>query len=83
MTLYDELSTYPGVPSAFADPATSGDDPAVVPLHLRTPTLDVRLLSMLTTIARAHDVTVQELRIESLVPADAASAAALRALRPE
>jgi transcriptional regulator with XRE-family HTH domain len=71
VTLYDELSTYLGVPSAFVDPAASGDDPVVVPLHLRTPTLDVRLLSMLTTIARAHDVTVQELRIESLVPADA------------
>jgi hypothetical protein len=79
--LYAEVSAYPGVPNPFADPAAAADDPIVVPLHHRTRTLDVRLLSMLTTIARAHDVTVQELRIESLVPADAASADALRALR--
>lgn len=80
MALYDEVSAYPGVPSPFAGVTDAGDDPVVVPLHLRTATVDVRLLSMLTTLARAHDVTVQELRIESLVPADPASADALRAL---
>lgn len=80
MALYDEVSAYPGVPSPFSGVTDAGDDPVVVPLHLRTATVDVRLLSMLTTLARAHDVTVQELRIESLVPADPASADALRAL---
>jgi hypothetical protein len=37
---------------------------------------------MMATLARAHDVTVQELRVETLVPADRVSLAALRALAP-
>jgi transcriptional regulator with XRE-family HTH domain len=75
-----EVTAYPGVASPFAATPDATDEPVVVPLHIRTPPLDVRLLSMMATLARAHDVTVQELRIESLVPADQASAAALRAL---
>jgi len=51
-----------------------------VPLHVRTNGFEARLLSMMATLARAHDVTVQELRVETLVPADGASLAALRGL---
>lgn len=70
---------------AMASPSTS---PAVsatvrdlaVPLHLSLGGHDLRLLTMIATIGAAHDVTVQELRIETLLAADAATRDVLAAL---
>ncbi len=70
----------PGVPTSWrARPPGRTADPFLT-VHLRSETLDVRVFSMITTIGTPLDVTVEELRIESFFPADAASEHALRAL---
>ncbi|MFI6517991.1 helix-turn-helix domain-containing protein [Spirillospora sp. NPDC050679] len=69
--LIDELETY--APPA-ADTPNLG--PAV-PLELSSPHGDLRLLAMIATFSMAHDVTVAELRLETFLPADDATAARL------
>ena len=51
-------------------------------VHLRSPTLEVRLFTMLTSIGTPLDVTAEEIHIETYFPADDASEAALLALTP-
>jgi transcriptional regulator with XRE-family HTH domain len=72
-----ELRALPGVPDARTFPATI--EP-VMPLHLKHGDLELRLFTMLSQAGGAQDVTAAELHIETLMPADAASEAALRAL---
>jgi hypothetical protein len=50
----------------------------LLPIHLRSGQVDIRLLSVLATIVAPTDVTVQELRIETFFPADAESVEVLR-----
>ncbi|WP_412540254.1 helix-turn-helix transcriptional regulator [Longispora sp. K20-0274] len=50
-----------------------------VPLRLRTADGELRLLTTLTSFATAVDVTLAELHLEAFLPADAATAAILRA----
>jgi hypothetical protein len=50
----------------------------LLPIHLRSGQVDIRLLSILATIVAPTDVTVQELRIETFFPADAESVEVLR-----
>ena len=45
----------------------------LLPLHIRTDTLELRLFSTIMTLGTPQDVTLQELRIETLFPADEAS----------
>lgn len=45
----------------------------LLPLHIRTPAFDLRLFSTIMTLCMPHDVTLQELRIETWFPADQAS----------
>ena len=78
--LYREISAYPDLPLSHPRADDLETEPVVVPLHVRADGFEARLLSMMATLARAHDVTVQELRVETLVPADRASLDALRAL---
>lgn len=72
--LADELAAY--VPP-LADP---GDDYLgfAVPLRLRCPEGELRLLTTLTSFATAVDVTVAELHLEAFLPADAETAEILR-----
>jgi hypothetical protein len=50
-----------------------------VELRLATPGGELAFLSTVTTFGTALDVTVSELSIEAFLPADEATAAALRA----
>jgi len=70
--LHAELSRY--VPPARAAPGHLG---FAVPLELRTPHGDLRLMTTITSFATAVDVTVSELRLEAFLPADQATAATL------
>ena len=70
--LYEELSAYPG---PYGEPVAHE---VFVPLHISGPDGELRLLSTRTTFATAVDVTVSELAIETFLPADEATAAALR-----
>jgi transcriptional regulator with XRE-family HTH domain len=49
-----------------------------VPLRLRTSLGELQLMTTVTTFATAIDVTLAELRLEAFLPADAATAEALR-----
>ena len=65
------------------EPARTTDRPEhpVLPLHLDHPQLgELRLWSTITHFGAAWDVTLDELSIESFVPADAATRAALERL---
>lgn len=52
-----------------------------VPLRLRTSLGELHLMTTVTTFATAIDVTLAELRLEAFLPADAATAEALRKAR--
>jgi hypothetical protein len=77
--LLDELLALPGVAEAARTPDPRALD-LVLPLHLKRGELELRLFSCITTIGTPQDVTLDDVRIESLLPADAASEAALRRL---
>ena len=53
-----------------------------VPLRLRTSLGELHLMTTVTTFATAIDVTLAELRLEAFLPADAATAEALRIAQP-
>ncbi|MEU4160639.1 helix-turn-helix transcriptional regulator [Actinoplanes sp. NPDC026670] len=63
-----ELAAYPGGES------TAHPDGLVVPLHYE----DLRFFSITTVLGTPRDVTLSELAIEAFLPADAATATALR-----
>jgi hypothetical protein len=50
----------------------------MVPFHYRIGEIELRLLSTIATIGDAHDITLEELRIESFFAADAATEELLR-----
>ncbi len=83
--LYEEVAAYP-VPGPAADPA-EGDPEATVP-HFALPMVlehQGRTLSFVSSIATFNtpmDVTVAELAIETLLPADPATVKYLRELVP-
>lgn len=67
--------------------AAPGDDPSAahaadlaVPLALNTPYGPLRFLTTMTVFGAPRDVTLSELAVETLLPADEATAAALRAI---
>jgi transcriptional regulator with XRE-family HTH domain len=70
----------PTVPSAWRAPLPGRATAPFVTVHLRSPTLEVRLFTMLTSIGTPMDVTAEELHVETYFPADDESDRALRAL---
>ncbi len=73
--LHEDLAALPGpgAPPVAAPPALA------VPLRLRVGDAVLELLSTVTTFGTATDVTLAELSVEAFLPADAATAEALRA----
>lgn len=78
--LLAEVRTYPGIGDLPERPTMPDGSELVVPLEVRTPLGDLRLITTITTIGAAHDVTLEELRLETLLPADAGTDQLLRAL---
>lgn len=75
--LHDELDALPGG-RELVRPGIS----VVVPLRLAHPSGPLAFFSMAAAVETALDVTVDELRVESFFPADAATADLLRGLAP-
>jgi transcriptional regulator with XRE-family HTH domain len=75
-----ELQTYPGVAELSRLVNLPTADDLLVPIHIRAHELELRLFTTIATIGAAHDITLEELRIETLLPADATSEAALHRL---
>jgi hypothetical protein len=47
---------------------------------MKSGALELRFFSMLSTLGKSQDVTLQDLHVETLMPADEASEALMRAL---
>jgi len=77
-SLLERLLGYEGVRSAMKD--FTGHDAAspVVPMHFRKGELSLLLFTALATLGTPHDITLQELRIESFFPMDEGTAKVLR-----
>ncbi|QIX28888.1 helix-turn-helix transcriptional regulator [Nocardioides sp. JQ2195] len=71
--LHDELLDYPG---GISHPPPDGR--IAVPMRLRTDAGELSFISTVTTFGTAVDISVAELTVEAFLPADAATAAALR-----
>ena len=69
--LLDELRGYDAQHSREKY-GSAGDD-LLVPMHVRKQGVDMRLFCTFLTLGTPQDVTLQELRIETFFPADAAS----------
>ncbi|MDH4870548.1 helix-turn-helix domain-containing protein [Pseudomonas sp. BN515] len=74
--LFDELSGYPAPPPPEGLPS----DAVLVPLQLRTQVGVMSFISTITVFGTPVDVTLAELGLETLFPADPASAELLRRL---
>jgi hypothetical protein len=77
--LLTELLSYPGVRDEPLAVEAAAAAEIVLPLQLRHEAGTLSFLSTITTFGTAADVTVAELTLEAFYPADAATAAALRA----
>ncbi|WP_165985773.1 helix-turn-helix domain-containing protein [Streptomyces sp. YIM 98790] len=78
--LYEEVAAYPLPPGGTA---VAGGGPApALPMVVETAGERLSFLSAITTFNTPVDVTVSELALETFVPADAGTAAALRRLVP-
>jgi MmyB-like transcription regulator ligand binding domain len=80
--LMRELRDYPGAGTDGSQAARSDRDygGVIVPLRLVTATETLALFSTTTAFGTPLDVTLSELALESFFPADAATAAVLRAM---
>ena len=78
--LLDEVLGQPGVPSQLRAADLDSELPAVVPLKLKKGDLELSLFTMVSTLGTPLDVTLQELRVESYLPADEQTQATLQRL---
>jgi transcriptional regulator with XRE-family HTH domain len=78
--LLDELLAYPGVPRHWRRLDLDASTDPFLPIEFRRDGVELRYFSMLTTLGTPHDITLQELRIESFFPADPATEDATRRL---
>ncbi len=77
--LIDELEVY--APSTSTSRGSSEHPDVVIPLDIEIDGIELSFMSTITTFGSARDVTLSELSIETLYPADDATAVAL-ASRP-
>ena len=78
--LLDEVLAYPGVAELSASPPRPESADLVVPITFDTPGFKGSFFTMISTIGSAFDVTLEELRLETLLPADHVSMSALEEL---
>ncbi len=74
--LLDEIRAYPDMPTEAT--AISRDPQPLLTLHLKKGELELKLFTMMTTFGTPHDVTLQEIRIETFFPADDITEAYIR-----
>jgi transcriptional regulator with XRE-family HTH domain len=66
----EHLLSYPGVPSRWRMPDLDGVPPPFLTINYKWKASTLRFFSTLTTLGTPLDVALQELRIETLFPAD-------------
>jgi len=78
--LLEEIHGYGDVPSAAGRPPHVRPGDLLLPVHIRRDGIELRLFSTIMTLGTPHDVTLQELRIETLFPSDEESETRWQAL---
>lgn len=76
-SLLDEISTYPDIPGQDTSNIAVPDLPFLA-MELKSPNHALNLFSMVFTFGSPHDVTLQQLRIETFFPADDESERVIR-----
>jgi transcriptional regulator with XRE-family HTH domain len=71
--LLDELLAYPDVPRHWRRLDLDVSTAPFLPIELRRDDLGLKFFTTLTSLGTPHDITLQELRIESFFPADEAT----------
>jgi transcriptional regulator with XRE-family HTH domain len=77
-TLLERLLAYDGVAAAIAAPSAEFAATPVLPMRFRKGATELSLFTTIATLGTPQDITLQELRIESFFPMDAATAGVLR-----
>jgi transcriptional regulator with XRE-family HTH domain len=78
--LLHELLEYPGVPRHWGRLDLDASTDPFLQIEFRRGDVELRYFSMLTSLGTPHDITLQEIRIESFYPADSATEEAARRL---
>jgi transcriptional regulator with XRE-family HTH domain len=78
--LLDELLAYPDVPKQWRTLDVEASTAPFLPIEFSKGDLTLRYFTTLTSLGTPHDITLQELRIESFFPADEATEDATRRL---
>jgi transcriptional regulator with XRE-family HTH domain len=78
--LLEELLAYPGVPAHWRTLDLDASTGPFLPIEFRRGEIALRFFSTLTSLGTPHDITLQELRIESFFPADEATEVLARRL---
>jgi transcriptional regulator with XRE-family HTH domain len=78
--LLHELLEYPGVPRHWGRLDLDASTDPFLPIEFRRGDVELRYFSMLTSLGTPHDITLQEIRIESFYPADSATEETARRL---
>jgi transcriptional regulator with XRE-family HTH domain len=78
--LLSAILAYPGVPRRWSEPDFILPQDVIIPIEMRFGDQTLRLFSTITTLGSPHDITLQELRIESFHPADEATASVARSV---
>ena len=81
--LLQELLSYPDVLRHWWTLDLDASPAPFLPIQFRKAELDLRFFTTLTSLGSPHDITLQELRIESFFPADEATDVAARRLLQE
>lgn len=79
-SLLEELLAYPDVPRHWRTRDLTASPVPFLAIHLRKQELDLQFFTTLTSLGTPHDITLQELRIESFFPADETTEAGLQQL---
>ena len=74
------LAAWRALPGPEADEGDESFDDVVVPLSLNTPLGRLEFITTITVFGAPHDVTLSEIAIETLLPADETTAERLRQL---
>jgi transcriptional regulator with XRE-family HTH domain len=78
--LLQELLSYPNIPRRWQTLDLDASTAPFLPIQFRKAELDLRFFTTLTSLGSPHDITLQELRVESFFPADEATEAGMQQL---
>lgn len=71
--LFSELMSYPGVSDIWRTSNRVAANTLLLTVHLKRNHLELQFFSTIATLGTSYDITLQELRIECLFPADEAT----------